>query len=56
MHPIFLRSVHPPFGTIELLERCRSFCHRIVLNKIAAEMPKPLVLNWSIGGEPDAVF
>ncbi len=56
MHPIFLRSVHPPFGTIELLERCRSFCHRIVLNKIAAEMPKPLVLNRSIGGEPNAVF
>src|SRR5258708_33395606 len=56
MHPIFLRSVHPPFGTIELLERCRSFCHRIVLNKIAAEMPKPLVLNWSIGGETKAVF
>jgi hypothetical protein len=48
MYPIFLRSVHPPFGTIELLQRWRSFCHRIVLNKIAAEMPKPLVLNRSI--------
>ncbi len=56
MYPIFLRSVHPPFGTIELLQRCRSFCHRIVLNKMPAEMPKPLVLNRSIGGEPNAVF
>src|SRR5260370_42618882 len=56
MHPIFLRSVHPPFGTIELLQRWRSFCQRIVLNKIAAEMPKPLVLNRSTGGEPKAVF
>ncbi len=56
MYPIFLRSVHPPFGTIELLQRCRSFCHRIVLNKMAAEMLKPLVLNRSIGGEPNAVF
>ena len=56
MYPIFLRSVHPPFGTIELLQRWRSFCQRIVLNKIAAEMPKPLVLNRSTGGEPNAVF
>jgi hypothetical protein len=48
MYPIFRRSVHPPFGTIELLQSWRSFCHRIVLNKIAAEMPKPLVLNRSI--------
>ena len=48
MYPIFRRSVHPPFGTIELLERWPSFCHRIVLNKIAAEVPKSLVLNRSI--------
>src|SRR5258708_20327904 len=56
MYPIFLRLVHSPFGTIELLQRCRSFCHRIVLNKMAAEMPKPLVLNRSIGGEPNAAL
>jgi hypothetical protein len=40
--------VHPPFGSIELLQRWLSFCERIVLSKIAAEMPKPLVLNRSI--------
>jgi hypothetical protein len=48
MYRISLRSVLPPFGTIELLQTRRSFCHRIALQTIAAEMPKPLVLNRSI--------